>query len=87
MDKQKPPLTGSKLIKSLWMRMEKQAIDMQAKIGMSPIQVANLFFGIATSVALAALPGSEVAKIMRMYADELEESASEIPESGSDCVH
>ena len=55
-----------------WARAQKQAIDLQRIAGLSPVHVANLYFGIAIAVALAACSPPELARILRLQADELE---------------
>ena len=55
-----------------WVQAQKQAIDLQSVAGLSPVQVANLYLGIGISVALTACSRQEVARILRLQADELE---------------
>ena len=55
-----------------WVQAQKQAIDLQSVAGLSPVQVADLYFGIGIAVALAACSPQELARILRLRADELE---------------
>ena len=80
-------VSKDELVQIVWRKLVKQATDLQVKIGLAPLQVANLFFGIGTSVALKVVPGIEVARIFRMYAEELDRPQQDIDEGGKDLVH
>ena len=53
-----------------WSLTKKQAIDLQRFL--SPLSVADLYMGIGIAVALAAVSPQELAKTLRLQADELE---------------
>ena len=55
-----------------WVQAQKQAIDLQSIAGLFPDQVADLYLGIGISVALAACSPQELARILRLQADELD---------------